>query len=148
MKPHRLAVTHSLILNYNLHKHMKVFKPFVATQHGMARLNARFHSDEYINFLIFLLPWNRRSGHSLLIDNVFPASQSFRAFLQGVLQQLRHHCHWQQLLRLSDWHVAHVSRQENQRPLHLSPPREDQRCLSLHHEKTSAASLSLIAVAT
>ena len=24
MKPHRLSVTHSLVLNYNLHKHMQV----------------------------------------------------------------------------------------------------------------------------
>ena len=24
MKPHRLAVTHSLVLNYGLHKHMQV----------------------------------------------------------------------------------------------------------------------------
>ena len=25
MKPHRLSVTHSLVLNYNLHKHMKAW---------------------------------------------------------------------------------------------------------------------------
>jgi len=54
MKPHRLSVTHSLVLNYNLHKHMKVFKPYVATQHDMAR----FHSDEYIDFLRRVTPHN------------------------------------------------------------------------------------------
>ena len=27
MKPHRLAVTHSLVLNYNLHKEMQVSQP-------------------------------------------------------------------------------------------------------------------------
>jgi len=54
MKPHRLSVTHSLVLNYNLHKHMQVFRPYVATAHDMAR----FHSEEYIEFLQRVTPQN------------------------------------------------------------------------------------------
>ena len=48
MKPNRLAVMHSLVLNYSLNKLMKVSKPFVATQHDMAHI----HSDEYIDFFL------------------------------------------------------------------------------------------------
>lgn len=44
MKPHRLSVIHSLILNYGLHKHMQIYRPYKASAHDMCR----FHSDEYI----------------------------------------------------------------------------------------------------
>ena len=54
MKPHRLSVTHSLVLNYGLHKHMQVYRPYVATAHDMAR----FHSEEYIEFLQRVTPQN------------------------------------------------------------------------------------------
>ena len=63
MKPHRLSVTHSLVLNYGLHKKMQVFqpcskksssilsfqvfRPYIASGPDMAR----FHSEEYIEFL-------------------------------------------------------------------------------------------------
>lgn len=52
MKPHRLALTHSLVLNYGLYKKMKVFRPYRATMHDMCR----FHSDEYIDFLMRVTP--------------------------------------------------------------------------------------------
>ena len=54
MKPHRLAVTHSLVLNYGLHKKMKVFRPYIASSHDMTR----FHSEEYIEFLQRVTPQN------------------------------------------------------------------------------------------
>ena len=54
MKPHRLSVTHSLVLNYGLHKGMQVFRPYVATSHDMAH----FHSEEYIEFLQRVTPQN------------------------------------------------------------------------------------------
>ena len=54
MKPHRLSVAHSLVLNYGLQKHMQVFRPYVATAHDMAR----FHSEEYIEFLQRVTPQN------------------------------------------------------------------------------------------
>jgi len=47
MKPHRIALTHSLVLNYDLHKQMQIYKPYRAGFHDMTR----FHSEEYINFL-------------------------------------------------------------------------------------------------
>lgn len=54
MKPQRLSVTHSLVLNYNLYKKMDVYKPYKATFHDMCR----FHSEEYVNFLSRVMPSN------------------------------------------------------------------------------------------
>jgi histone deacetylase 3 len=54
MKPQRLAMTHSLVFNYNLHKKMDIFKPYKATEHDMKR----FHSNEYITFLSRVTPSN------------------------------------------------------------------------------------------
>eukprot|EP00095_Tigriopus_kingsejongensis_P007050 snap_masked-scaffold146_size311726-processed-gene-1.15 protein:Tk07050 transcript:snap_masked-scaffold146_size311726-processed-gene-1.15-mRNA-1 annotation:"histone deacetylase hdac3 protein" len=54
MKPHRLSVTHSLVLNYGLHKSLRVFRPYIATAHDMAR----FHAEEYIEFLQRVTPQN------------------------------------------------------------------------------------------
>eukprot|EP00794_Sanderia_malayensis_P008070 gene8070-8934_t len=47
MKPHRLALTHDLVINYGLYKKMEVYKPYHASADDMCR----FHSDEYIQFL-------------------------------------------------------------------------------------------------
>jgi len=57
MKPHRLSVTHSLVLNYGLHKKMQVFRPYIASAPDMAR----FHSEEYIEFLQRVSPHNIQS---------------------------------------------------------------------------------------
>ena len=54
MKPHRMSVAHSLVLNYGLHKKMKVFRPYIATSHDMTR----FHSEDYIEFLQRVTPQN------------------------------------------------------------------------------------------
>ncbi|XP_069892352.1 histone deacetylase 3 isoform X1 [Dipodomys merriami] len=62
MKPHRLALTHSLVLHYGLYKKMivspaasaEVFKPYQASQHDMCR----FHSEDYIDFLQRVSPTN------------------------------------------------------------------------------------------
>uniref|UniRef100_A0A8V5GBC9 Histone deacetylase 3 n=1 Tax=Melopsittacus undulatus TaxID=13146 RepID=A0A8V5GBC9_MELUD len=54
MKPHRLALTHSLVLHYGLYKKMIVFKPYQASQHDMCR----FHSEDYIDFLQRVSPNN------------------------------------------------------------------------------------------
>ena len=42
MRPHRVRLTHELVVNYNLYKHMNVFRPKMASR---ADLNA-FRSDE------------------------------------------------------------------------------------------------------
>lgn len=57
MKPHRLAVTHSLVLNYGLHKKMQIYKPYRASAHDMCR----FHSEDYIEFLQNVTPQNIQS---------------------------------------------------------------------------------------
>ncbi|TRY91103.1 hypothetical protein DNTS_020400 [Danionella cerebrum] len=54
MKPHRLSLTHSLVLHYGLYKKMMVFKPYTASQHDMCR----FHSEDYIDFLQKVSPNN------------------------------------------------------------------------------------------
>uniref|UniRef100_A0A1B6LRK8 Histone deacetylase n=1 Tax=Graphocephala atropunctata TaxID=36148 RepID=A0A1B6LRK8_9HEMI len=54
MKPHRLSVIHSLVLNYNLHQKMEIYRPYRATALDMCR----FHSDEYIEFLQKVTPHN------------------------------------------------------------------------------------------
>ncbi|XP_059486671.1 histone deacetylase 3 [Neocloeon triangulifer] len=47
MKPHRMSVTNSLVLNYGLHKKMQMYRPYKASVHDMCR----FHSEDYIDFL-------------------------------------------------------------------------------------------------
>ena len=54
MKPHRLALTHSLVLNYGLYKKMEVYRPYRASYHDMCR----FHSDDYVDFLQRVTPLN------------------------------------------------------------------------------------------
>lgn len=57
MKPHRLAVTHCLVLKYGLHKKMQIYKPYRASAHDMCR----FHSEDYIEFLQNVTPQNIQS---------------------------------------------------------------------------------------
>ena len=54
MKPHRLAVTHSLVFNYDLHNHMTVFRPSIATSQDLTK----FHDEDYIKFLQKINPLN------------------------------------------------------------------------------------------
>lgn len=54
MKPQRIAVTHSLVLNYGLQKAMDVYRPYQATFHDMCR----FHSEDYVSFLQRVSPAN------------------------------------------------------------------------------------------
>lgn len=61
MKPHRLAVTHSLVQNYGLHKKMQIYKPYRASAHDMCR----FHSEDYIEFLQNVTPQNIQSEYLL-----------------------------------------------------------------------------------
>lgn len=65
MKPHRLSVTHSLVLNYGLHKKMQIYKPYRASAHDMCR----FHSEDYIEFLQNVTPQNIQS-ESLLLSTI------------------------------------------------------------------------------
>ena len=55
MKPHRVRMTHNLVVNYGLYRQMDVFrpKPVSATQ------MTRFHSDDYIELLKHISPENQ-----------------------------------------------------------------------------------------
>jgi acetoin utilization deacetylase AcuC-like enzyme len=52
MKPHRLALTHSLIINYDLFKKMKVYKPRKASIEELTQ----YHGKDYISFLERVMP--------------------------------------------------------------------------------------------
>ncbi|XP_052241670.1 probable histone deacetylase 1-B [Dreissena polymorpha] len=54
MKPHRIRMTHNLILNYGLYRKMEIYRPHKATQDEMTK----FHSDDYIKFLRSIRPDN------------------------------------------------------------------------------------------
>ncbi|KAG8223985.1 hypothetical protein J437_LFUL012088 [Ladona fulva] len=47
MKPHRIRMTHNLLLNYGLYRKMEIYRPHKATAEEMTK----FHSDDYIRFL-------------------------------------------------------------------------------------------------
>ena len=47
MKPHRLRMTHSLLLAYGMYKRMEVYRPHPASQQELER----FHASDYIEFL-------------------------------------------------------------------------------------------------
>jgi len=54
MKPHRIRMTHNLILNYGLYRKMEVYRPHKAIADEMTR----FHSDEYVKFIQNIRPDN------------------------------------------------------------------------------------------
>uniref|UniRef100_A0A8R1Z8W4 Histone deacetylase n=1 Tax=Pristionchus pacificus TaxID=54126 RepID=A0A8R1Z8W4_PRIPA len=54
MKPHRIRMTHNLLLNYGLYRKMEVYRPPAATFEEMTK----YHSDDYISFLKNIRPDN------------------------------------------------------------------------------------------
>lgn len=54
MKPHRVRMTHNLVVNYGLYREMEVFRPKPVSRDQMTR----FHSDDYVNFLRIINPDN------------------------------------------------------------------------------------------
>jgi histone deacetylase 1/2 len=57
MKPHRLKLAHHLILGYGLYRKMECYRPHLATAEEMAR----FHSDDYVDFLRRVTPLNAKA---------------------------------------------------------------------------------------
>ncbi|KAH8813054.1 hypothetical protein F5884DRAFT_670334 [Xylogone sp. PMI_703] len=57
MKPHRIRLAHSLIMNYGIYKKMEIYRAKPATRHEMTQ----FHTDEYIDFLQKVTPDNMDS---------------------------------------------------------------------------------------
>ncbi|KAE9463386.1 hypothetical protein C3L33_04707, partial [Rhododendron williamsianum] len=52
MKPHRLCMTHHLVLSYELHKKMEIYRPHKAYPAELAQ----FHSADYVEFLHRITP--------------------------------------------------------------------------------------------
>ncbi|KAJ1928118.1 histone deacetylase [Tieghemiomyces parasiticus] len=52
MKPHRIRMTHNLVMNYGLYKDMSIFRATPANKIEMTQ----FHTDEYIDFLHRVTP--------------------------------------------------------------------------------------------
>lgn len=61
MKPHRVRMTHNLVVNYGLYRKMDVFRPKLVS----AAQLTRFHSDDYINFLRLITPGSIKLNHML-----------------------------------------------------------------------------------
>uniref|UniRef100_A0A8K9US05 Histone deacetylase 1 n=1 Tax=Oncorhynchus mykiss TaxID=8022 RepID=A0A8K9US05_ONCMY len=59
MKPHRIRMTHNLLLNYGLYRKMEIYRPHKASGEEMTK----YHSDDYIKFLRTIRPDNM-SEHS------------------------------------------------------------------------------------
>ena len=55
MKPHRLQMTHNLILSYQLYKKMEVYRPHLATEEEMTQ----FHAADNIDFIKRVTPDNQ-----------------------------------------------------------------------------------------
>eukprot|EP01117_Protostelium_nocturnum_P014444 TRINITY_DN5493_c0_g1_i1.p1 TRINITY_DN5493_c0_g1~~TRINITY_DN5493_c0_g1_i1.p1 ORF type:complete len:484 (+),score=70.57 TRINITY_DN5493_c0_g1_i1:147-1598(+) len=55
MKPHRMRMTHNLLMNYGLFKKMQIFRPRHATESDVTK----FHSDDYVDFLRLVTPDNK-----------------------------------------------------------------------------------------
>eukprot|EP00013_Stygamoeba_regulata_P025908 CAMPEP_0177647252 /NCGR_PEP_ID=MMETSP0447-20121125/10202_1 /TAXON_ID=0 /ORGANISM="Stygamoeba regulata, Strain BSH-02190019" /LENGTH=534 /DNA_ID=CAMNT_0019149827 /DNA_START=25 /DNA_END=1626 /DNA_ORIENTATION=- len=54
MKPHRIRMTHNLLLNYGLYKELQIYRPRAVTDTEISQ----FHSDDYVDFLNHVTPNN------------------------------------------------------------------------------------------
>ena len=61
MKPHRIRMTHNLILAYDLYKKMRVLRPMRASATDMTR----FHTNEYVEFLQAATPEKTQNQQGL-----------------------------------------------------------------------------------
>jgi Histone deacetylase domain len=68
MKPHRMTMTHHLVMAYDLHKRMEIYRP----RRAYASELAEFHTEDYVDFLSRVTPDSaqargrqRRVGFSL-----------------------------------------------------------------------------------
>ena len=59
MKPHRVRLTHSLLVSYGLHSRMEIYKPFPASERDLRK----FHAEDYVEFLRQVSP---ETQHDLL----------------------------------------------------------------------------------
>jgi histone deacetylase 1/2 len=57
MKPHRIRMAHSLIMNYGLYRKLEIYRAKPASKYEMTQ----FHTDEYVDFLQRVTPDNMDS---------------------------------------------------------------------------------------
>lgn len=62
MKPHRLRMTHQLILSYGLYRKMEVYRPRTSSSEQIQQ----FHSEDYVDFLQKVCPDNTKQHIPLL----------------------------------------------------------------------------------
>ncbi|VIO89412.1 Histone deacetylase 1, putative [Brugia malayi] len=63
MKPHRIRMTHHLLLNYGIYRNLEVYRPFPATFEEMTR----FHTNEYMMFLRTATPDNLKQFNKQML---------------------------------------------------------------------------------
>jgi histone deacetylase 1/2 len=83
MKPHRVRMTHNLVVNYGLYRKMDVFRPKLVS----AAQLTRFHSDDYINFLRLITPGIKTEHINFIRKLVLPDCDSALEILCGVVQK-------------------------------------------------------------
>ena len=81
MKPHRIRMTHNLLLNYGLYRKMEIYRPHKATQEEMTK----FHSDDYIRFLRSIRPdnmgeYNKQMQVKIVLYHISVAFMLFKVF--------------------------------------------------------------------
>nr|TKR63664.1 hypothetical protein D5086_0000323280 [Populus alba] len=64
MKPHRLCMTHHLVLSYELHKKMEIYRPHKAYPVELAQ----FHSEDYVEFLHRITPDTQHFDSNSVVD--------------------------------------------------------------------------------
>ncbi|OWF47395.1 histone deacetylase 3-like [Mizuhopecten yessoensis] len=100
MKPHRIALTHCLVLHYGIYKKMEIYSPSRASGHDMCR----FHADDYIDFLQRVTPQNHQQFTKQLgmfnvgddcpvFDGLFDFCSMYTgASLEGAIKLNNNHC--------------------------------------------------------
>lgn len=63
MKPHRIRMTHHLLLNYGIYRYLDVYRPFPATLDEMTR----FHTQDYMDFLRNATPENLKQFNKQML---------------------------------------------------------------------------------
>ncbi|KAG8747995.1 histone deacetylase [Ceratobasidium sp. 414] len=77
MKPTRIRMCHSLVMNYGLYKKMEIFRAKPANKREMSQ----FHTDEYVEFLNKITPSNMNNF----------VKEQLKYIVLGILELLRYH---------------------------------------------------------
>lgn len=89
MKPHRIRMVHSLLVNYGIYKDLQVYRPPRATAEDMMQ----FHSDDYVSFLRRVspdLPARGPNAISELISAVGGGTSSSNSSSQNAYNKILH----------------------------------------------------------